>query len=106
MRQAGDEFYWTEQWRTCRRDYMKKVGGLCERCKRNGRLVPAEIVHHKIHLTQENKDDPKVAYSFENLEALCRSCHNHEHGDPYDRRFTIGKNGEVITDFRESPLQT
>lgn len=96
MRQAGDEFYWTPQWRRCKADYMKKVGGICERCKAQGRLVPAEIIHHKVYLTQENKDDPNIAYAFENLEALCRTCHNKEHSSPYERRFSIGKNGEVI----------
>ena len=97
MRQAGDEFYWTPQWRKCRKDYLKKVGGLCERCKEKGRLVPASIVHHTVHLTQENKDDPNVAYSFDNLEALCSFCHNAEHHKVVpDRRFVIGKNGEVF----------
>ena len=96
MRQAGDEFYWTEQWRRCKADYMKKAGGLCERCKAKGRYVPAEIVHHKIHLTPENKNDPAVAYSFDNLEALCRWCHNTEHKSQDKRRYVIGPNGEVI----------
>lgn len=99
MRQAGDEFYWTTQWQRCRADYMKKVGGICERCKAKGRLVPAEIVHHKEHLTFENKNDASVAYNFSNLEALCRDCHNKEHFRQDKRRFTIGKNGEVIPNF-------
>ena len=51
---------------------------LCEVCKENGRLVPAEEVHHKKPISQGG------THARENLMSLCRSCHtkiHHEIGD-------------------------
>jgi len=41
-------------------------------------------VHHKIHLTPHNIDDPNITLSEDNLELLCRECHAIEHpeGEP------------------------
>ena len=49
----------------------------CERCLAEGRYVPATIGHHK----QEFADtyDPARLDS-DNIEALCRDCHEREHG--------------------------
>ena len=38
-----------------------------------------DIVHHKIRITAENVHDPEITLNFENLELLCRRCHNDEH---------------------------
>lgn len=73
------EFYNSQIWRQCAHAYLRRVGGLCERCKAQGLFVPAEIVHHKRHLNRRTRNDPKETYNFDNLEALCRSCHNAEH---------------------------
>jgi 5-methylcytosine-specific restriction endonuclease McrA len=60
-----------------------------------GLMVPAEIVHHKVHLTPENINDPSVSLAWENLEALCRECHAEEHtGHP--KRFKVDENGRII----------
>lgn len=72
-------FYRRKVWKTCRDSYMAQQGGLCERCLKRGLIVPADIVHHKIYLTEESYQDPSVALNFDNLEALCRDCHNKEH---------------------------
>lgn len=74
---------------------MKSVGGLCERCKVKGLIVPAEIVHHKIHLTAININDPSITTNFDNLEALCRKCHGEEHGNV--KRYDIGADGKIIS---------
>lgn len=88
------KFYGTQKWRKCRDAYMERVGHLCEDCLAHGILTPAEIVHHKIELTQENVDDPNIALSFDNLKAVCRSCHLKEHGRA-KKRFSVDKNGNV-----------
>lgn len=77
---------------------MKHCGGLCERCKAQGKYKPAEIVHHKTHLNAENVNDPRIAYGFENLEALCLDCHNAEHfGKRAERRrYEIGRDGNIL----------
>lgn len=72
-------FYKTKQWKDCRAAYMASVGGLCERCYRNGLIVPGTMVHHKIHLTPDNIKDPDIALNWRNLELLCRDCHKDEH---------------------------
>lgn len=65
-------------------------------------IVPAEIVHHKIHLSEKNVMDESLAYGFENLEALCRQCHAEEHEEEYNerskskKRYFFDKNGNVI----------
>lgn len=86
-------FYKTKTWQNCRDDYMKSVGGLCERCLAKGLIVPAEIIHHKIHLNESNINDPSVSLNFDNLEALCRVCHGEAHGKV--KRYTIGEDGRV-----------
>ena len=47
---------------------------ICERCG-----APAAICHHRIYLTPANINDPSIALSWDNLEALCMECHNREH---------------------------
>lgn len=81
MRSIPQSFYKSKEWKICRQAYLSSVGGLCERCKAQGRIVSAEIVHHKIHLTEENYHNPEISMNFENLEALCQDCHNKEHFD-------------------------
>ena len=72
-------FYVSQAWRKCRADYLRSVGFLCERCAKEGIIRPADDVHHRIRLTQENIRDPGVALNFANLEALCGECHRKEH---------------------------
>lgn len=88
------QFYKTGAWVSCRDNYLRSVGGLCERCKAKGLIVPAEIVHHKTHLNNENIDDPMISLSFDNLEALCRKCHAEEHGKT--KRFDVLPDGTVV----------
>lgn len=67
-------FYRSREWRRVRAAYLESVNRICERCGR-----PAVIVHHKRYLDAANVHDPAVSLSFDNLEALCRECHNREH---------------------------
>ena len=66
------------------------------------------MVHHKIYLTEQNINDPRIALDFGNLEALCRQCHEEEHastgtggGTKRTRRYAVDAEGRVII----SPLQ-
>ena len=95
------EFYKTKAWQNCRDGYMRSVGGLCERCLAKGLIVPAEIIHHKIHLNENNINDPSVALNFANLEAVCRVCHGELHGKA--KRYTIAADGSV-TGRPDAPL--
>ena len=90
MSTRRDQFYSTQKWRDVRAAYRKSVGGLCERCLACGLIRPGRFVHHKIHLTDDNVDDPAVALAFENLELLCIDCHAAEHDS---HRYVIDASG-------------
>lgn len=80
MKEYAKSFYSSKTWQRCREGYKKSVGGLCERCLKQGRYTPGVIVHHKVHISPENIDDPNVTLDWRNLELVCRDCHAVEHG--------------------------
>lgn len=94
MKPYAEQFYKSKQWQDCRNSYMKKVGGLCELCMKEGKITPAEEVHHKVHLNPQNINDPTVALNYDNLIALCREHHRQEHG-ARKRRYKIDEWGRV-----------
>jgi len=77
--QFARAFYMSWAWIKCARAYKQAKGGLCERCWKNGLIIPGDEVHHKIRLTPENVTDPAVALNWDNLELLCKTCHLEEH---------------------------
>ena len=95
-------FYNSDAWHRCKNEYLKSVNHLCERCLAKGLYEPAKIVHHKIHLSEENFGDPDIMTGFDNLEALCQACHNDEHGKSKKTRRWKFENGELLT--RDVPL--
>ena len=89
-------FYKTAAWLKCRAAYIKSVGGLCERCLADGKIVPGYIVHHKCYLTPENINDTSVTLNWDNLEYLCQPCHNAIHfKEEHRKRYTINKDGTI-----------
>lgn len=56
-------------WRKIRAAYLT-AHPLCERCRKQGRITPAEEVHHIEPLSRGGTNDPG------NLMALCTSCHS------------------------------
>jgi len=92
------DFYRSKAWQHCRNAYIRKVGGLCERCMKKGLYVPADVVHHKTRLTPENVGDPSIALNPDNLEALCWSCHEKEHKGR-QRRYTVDEMGRVTVEW-------
>ena len=90
--ESAKAFYKSRRWRECKDGYTKSVGGLCERCLKRGVYVPGRIVHHKIYISPENFGDPNIMLNWDNLELLCRSCHELEHKS--QRRYTV-INGRV-----------
>lgn len=95
-KEYAKEFYNSKAWKECREAYKKSVGGICERCSRQGLISPAEIVHHKIRITPDNIKDPCIVLSWGNLEALCRNCHAEEHARKRKRRYEVDEHGRVI----------
>ena len=96
MREFATSFYKSKQWKKCRKLYAASVGGLCEICWENGVVVPGEIVHHKIHLTPDNIDNPGITLNWDNLQLVCRDCHAKIHRGEQERRYIIDEIGRVI----------
>lgn len=60
---------YNRSWKRIRDSYIA-LHPLCEQCERNGRITPAEEVHHILPLSQGGTHD------FANLMALCTPCHS------------------------------
>ena len=73
-RPARHGFYATPEWRRLR-DWYRGRHPLCEECQRQGRVRAAELVHHKVEISQGGEP-----LDVGNLESLCRSCHSRVHG--------------------------
>lgn len=56
-------------WQKIRRQHLAEHP-LCEQCRQDGVLTPAEQVHHILPLSQGGSNDPA------NLMSLCVSCHS------------------------------
>ena len=95
MYETIKQFYKSRAWQGCRRSYWKKQKGLCERCLAKGLIVQGDEVHHKIRLTRDNINDPRISLNHSNLELLCRKCHEEEHHGV--KRYRVDKRtGQVI----------
>lgn len=69
-----ERFYKSDRWHEARRQVILRDKGMCQMCGDVGTQV-----HHKIHLTIRNVDDPEVATNPDNLILLCDHCHNEVH---------------------------
>lgn len=92
-------FYQSKSWLSCRSSFISKRitidGGQCERCKTN----EGKIVHHIVHITPNNFNNPNITLNHDNLEYLCDYCHKEEHEQvkPSIRQgLTFNDKGELI----------
>ena len=95
-----EKFYTSWAWRKCRKAFATSKGNLCEKCMKRGIIEagskdrPLEV-HHKIPLTAETVKDPKVALNWDNLELLCKTCHD-EVKARTQKRWRFDESGRVI----------
>ena len=68
-----DAFYHSNQWREVRKHKLL-LTPLCEVCTMDGRVTPAQMVHHKIELRSPNGWEKRL--DLDNLESICYECHN------------------------------
>jgi 5-methylcytosine-specific restriction protein A len=69
-------------WKRIRDRYIS-IHPLCEQCEMEGRITPAEEVHHILPLSHGG------THAEDNLMALCKSCHSRitaEMGDRWSRK--------------------
>lgn len=80
MREFARAFYKSRAWQQCRAGYIAQRrsidGGMCEVCHE----VPGYIVHHKQHITPLTINDQDVTLNWNNLQYVCKHCHDVEHG--------------------------
>lgn len=96
-------FYHSRAWCKLSRAFLMSKNYICERCGQ-----PAEIAHHRIHLTADNLNNPDIALNPDNLEALCQSCHNAEHfglGGAVAKGLAFDENGNLIETAQYDPMK-
>lgn len=74
--QWASRLYNSQAWKDLRRAVIAARGSRCQLC---GRLVTDDsqlVVHHVKELTPENIGDPNVAMNPDNLQVICRNCHD------------------------------
>jgi len=64
------KFYDTARWKRLRKMILNRDGGLCQECKRNGKITVGVHVDHIVPIRKGGSLD-----DMENLVLLCRSCH-------------------------------
>ena len=86
------KFYKSKTWLRCREAYIVSVQGLCETCLEDGKHTSGYMLHHIIHLTPQNINDPNVTTNLVNLKYECKECHDKHEGHG------VGNGGTVTTD--------
>ena len=98
-RDFASTFYSSKQWAEVRAYVLKRDNYLCTCCG-----MPAEEVHHIIHLTPKNINDPSVTMAASNLTSLCHACHFEQHRGEHgkgraaqeDYPYEFDKNGMLV----------
>ena len=69
-----------KRWRELRTRKLY-ANPLCELHKKNGKIVAASVVHHIIEVESGVTEDDciRLAYSWNNLQSLCKDCHSQIH---------------------------
>ena len=63
--------YNTRRWRKLR-DYVLIINPFCVYCEEIGKYTPATMVDHIIPI----RERPDLAFDLDNLQPLCRQCHD------------------------------
>jgi len=83
-------FYKSTSWLVARELKIMTVNGLCERCGAIGFEV-----HHKERLSSDNVTDTSISLNQDNLELLCRECHNKEH-KRFSKKISFNEDGDLV----------
>ena len=88
-----DKFYHSTKWRKLRKFIVESRRGICEKCGK-----PGAEVHHKIPISIYNVNDISISLNPDNLELLCKACHDKERTKHFDVRSDVAfdENGNMI----------
>ena len=70
-----DRFYKCRRWQDLRASILRRDKYMCQYCKRYGKMVQADHVHHVF----PREFFPEYTYARWNLISLCSSCHDKMH---------------------------
>ena len=96
MKEYAKSFYTGKQWKDTRDAYFKSKQGLCEKCLETCTITAGVIVHHKKPITQKNINNPNITLNWDNLQVLCRACHEKAHRKK-SKRYTVDATTGQIT---------
>ena len=98
------KFYKSKAWQSARRAALARTGGLCEWCLKDGKIVPADEVHHTVELTPSNINIEEISLNPDLLVPLCHQCHDTtKHKNEFERRYTVDESGNVTTNGQTPP---
>lgn len=83
-------FYKSSAWLLARQIKINEVNGRCQRCNAIG-----EEVHHIKRLSVLNVSDHEISLNQNNLELLCKNCHNKEH-KRFNKKQQFDSDGNLI----------
>lgn len=77
---ARRKIYNSERWRRLRA-WKFTNSPLCEICLQNGIVTPSEDIHHIVSFmsTEDQSQRVFLAYDYDNLQSLCKKCHQSVH---------------------------
>lgn len=70
------QFYNSREWRDLRNYKFAMADGLCELCRKKGKVKAAREIHHIVPI----EIDYSKRLEYDNLIALCKDCHDSFHG--------------------------
>ena len=83
QQQAKDKatIYDSREWKELRAAKLRSTNGLCEECMKQGIVTSARCVHHVVPIeTARTKEEMRrLAFDWNNLMSLCKSCHARIH---------------------------
>lgn len=87
-----NKFYQSRKWKTKRENILKRDGYLCQECRLQDKITPAETVHHINPLEYY----PELRLEDKNLISLCINCHNKMHDRETHGLTYIGRKWQYI----------